>query len=376
LLLRRDFITRVGLVATAGALAPMLGRAGDASRLEGARQMAPPELGQIDDWSDADQARLAPPPHPFVSNHNYFITGDGKPILGLKVTIDVLEDIVAPGAMSFQLNASSPADAKCVYQQYCTALDPKWGDSLGIGWSIENFPSKAFRWKLHSDVGLPCNGGTDEATCKGNLYNYPPKKGPFYTASGPSDRIPAGYKIKYELMDGPEGAIIGAKYSVVDNHGRETSTGPIAIHKFDFAGTSKLVGPDGVAPNMAFQLNMCGLHGGQHTELQSGGGTITYEATTPLTPMASTASLTNVYQGVSTVESSNLVYSRLLAGPQQKIVQKFGLPRTAGQAQQGGRAAGDTDCPRGQTYNSLAKQCEVGGGRAITYDQAPPRKPQ
>ena len=95
-----------------------------------------------------------------------------------------LYDIVAPGAMSFQLNVSSPANAKCVWQQYCTALDPKWGDSLGIGWSIENFPSKEFRWKLHNDVGLPCNGGTDEATCKGNLYNYPPKKGPFYTAPG------------------------------------------------------------------------------------------------------------------------------------------------------------------------------------------------
>jgi hypothetical protein len=161
---------------------------------------------------------------------------------------------------------------------------------------------------------------------------------------------------------------------VIDNRGREKSTGPIAIHQFDFAGTSRLVGPDGVAPNMAFQINMCGLHGGQHTELQSGGGTITYEATTPMTPMASIASLTDIYQGVSTVESSNLLYSRLLAGPQPKIVQKFGLPRSAaGPGQQGGPIAGAA-CPRGQTYNSLAKQCEIGNGRIISNDQAPPMR--
>jgi hypothetical protein len=94
--------------------------------------------------------------------------------------------------------------------------------------------------------------------------------------------------------------------------------------------------------------------------------------------MASTRSLSNVHQGVTTVESSNLLYSELTAAPQQKIVQHFGLPGSQA-AQAGGAAArggpvASTDCPHGQTYNSLAKQCEVGNGRIIDNDQAPPQR--
>jgi len=334
---RGSFVRGVGLVA-ASSLSPVRAQAGP----------------------------LAPPPRDFGSNRNYFIYGGGEPIRGLRVTIDVDEDIVAPNAMSMQLNGNSPARANCAYQQYCTNFTPQ-SETLRIAWSIENFPSKKSRWDLHQTIGLPCsNNATTEKSCKGNLFNYPIPKVPFTRFPGPSDRIPAGFKIIYELMDDANGAIVGATYTVVDNRGKITTSGPQHIHEFKYAGIQKLVGPEGVAPILAFQMNLVGRNGGAHTTLTSGAGRITYEAATTLTPEGSLAGLTGVYRGTpGTVESSNVGYSKLPAGPARKIVQKFGVPHVA---------AGHS-CPAGQTYNPLSKMCENPYNKVLTNDKAPPQKP-
>lgn len=190
---------------------------------------------------------LATPPAGFASNRNYFLYGGGQAIRGLKVTIAIEEDIVAPGAMSLQLNVNSPALAKCVYQQYCTALDPTWGPHLGIGWSIENFPSTGFREIQHQNIGLPCTAGSTPGTCKGDLYNYPLTKGAFARFDRyPSDRIPAGFKIIHELIDDPRsGSIVGARYTVISDTGERVSANPSILGEFKFRGTQTPVGRDG-----------------------------------------------------------------------------------------------------------------------------------
>ncbi len=333
---RGTFVRGVGLVA-AGSFTPVLARAGD----------------------------IAPPPQGFSSNRNYLIYGGGAPIRGLRVTIDVEQDIVAPGAMSMQLNGNSPADANCVYQQYCTNFGPT-SDKLQIAWSIENFPSKKYRWQLHETIGLPCsNNATAEETCKGNLFNYPLPKVPFSTFSAPSDRIPRGFKIIYELMNDAGGAIVGATYTVVDNRGNRQTSGRQDIHTFKFVGTQTLVGHDGVAPILAFQMNLVGKHGGAHTTLTSGAGTITYEASAPLTPVGSLHGITGVYRS-GTQETSNIAYSTLQAAPARKIVQSFGVPAAAHM----GSAA--PSCPGGQVYNPALQRCEP---LHLTNDKAPPRNP-
>jgi hypothetical protein len=333
---RVTFVRGAGLVAV-GSLTPALARAGE----------------------------IAPPPSDFSSNRNYLMYGGGQPIRGLRVTIDVDKDIVAPGSMSMQLNCNSPANANCVYQQYCTNYGPT-SDKLQIAWSIENFPSKTFRWHLHNTIGLPCsNNATTEAACKGNLFNYPLTKVPFSTFSAPSDRIPAGFKIIFELFDDAGGAIVGAKYTVVDDQGNHQSSGRQNIHAFTFAGTQKRVGPDGVAPILAFQMNLVGKHGGVHTRLTSGAGRITYEASAPLTPEGSRA-LPGVYQS-GTGETSNIAYSRLQAAPRRRIVQRFGVPGTPNV----GPAA--SLCPIGEVYDPNLQRCER--ARTITHDTPPPRNP-
>jgi len=342
---RGTFVRGVGLVA-AGTLSPVLARAGT----------------------------LATPPGDFASNRNYFIYGGGEPIRKLRVTVHVDQDIVAPGAMSMQLNGNSPALAECVYQQYCTNFTPQT-ETLRIAWSIENFPSTAYRWDLHQHTGLPCNvPNPQEGTCKGNLYNYPLVKVPFTKFSGPSDRIPAGFKIITDLIDGPGGSIIGANFTIVDAQGRATTNKPRLPDNY-FVRTSTKISGKGMAPNMAFQLDMVGIDNGAKTKLQSGAGTITYEANLPLTPLASMADHADVFHGAGTEEQSNIRYSKLDEGPSRKFVQKFFL---AGSQHDDDRTTTNNGpiegaaCPRGQTYNSLSKSCGAGNGRIISNDKAPP----
>ncbi len=318
---------------------------------------------------------MAPAPQGFSSNSNYFMYGGGKPIRSLRVTIEADQDIVAPQGMSMQLNCNSPAQANCAYQQYVTNFDPSKWSTLGIVWIMENFPSSPSRWHLHKTIGFPCNtANATESTCSGNLFNYPVgPRTPFARFPVASDRIPAGFKLIYELIDDAGGAVIGAKYTVVDARGRRHSTGPHLIRTFQYAGMKRRVGPEGVAPILAFQMNLVGLGSGLHTTLTSGAGRIIYEATTALTAEGSLAAMPGVYQATGgTLESSNITYSPVPAAPNRKIVQNFSVPRVAGG---GVDSIGAASCPKGQSYNSLDKKCEIGRGKVIINDKAPPGRP-
>jgi hypothetical protein len=318
MLVRRDFIRGGGLVLATGALAPFASRA--FGRDVNPMQTQLHNYGQESDLTLADQSTLATPPSNFSSNHNYFIYGGGQPIVGLVVTIDVTEDMVAPTAMSMQLNCSSLKTADCTYQQYPTAFDPTVSPTLEVTASIENFPSKPFRWRLHNSVGLPCGPAPDptQATCKSDLFNEHYTVGTFPGVAG--DTLPAGYKISWQLLNDGAGAVTGVIYSVVDNHGRVQRAGPIQIDTFKYSHTDTTVGPQAMSPIYVVQMNLAGKNGGRHTQLTSGAGTITYAAKTPLTPLGT---LPAGIAGAQTVESSNVAYAELAAAANTRIVQKF-----------------------------------------------------
>ena len=259
-------------------------------------------------------ALVVPPPKNFSSNHNYFIYAGGNPMTDVVVTVETTEEILALNGMSMQLNCYSPANADCVWQQYVTGFGPTTSSTLSIGASIENFPSKAYRAHLHETIGLHP---------KGDIISE--HLGHFGTFPGPSDRIPAGYKIKYELLtDQSSGAVIGAQFSVTDEQGRTKSTGPHYLRTLNFDGTSTRVTPSAMAPVLALQMNLVGISGGRYMLLNSGAGTITYEAAVPLTPQGRQPS-TTASQGVFTAERSNVTYGELRNGmlPVRKIVQTF-----------------------------------------------------
>lgn len=313
---------------------------------------------------------LAPPPDSFSSNINYFIYGGGQPIVGLKVTIEVSDDVIAPTGLNMQLNGNSPFNARCVYQQYCMGMDPN--HETRLGWSNENFPSPEWRMALYNQHHHNCHVTDPQpGTCTGDIFNM--NTGQVGVFPAMTNRLPAGCKLIWELINGPDGSVIGASYSYAHG-GKTTSTGPQMIDTFPFDGFSDKVGPKSMAPILAFQMNMVGLNNSARTHVKEGGaGTITYEAATPLEPRGSAPPGIAASNKV-TGESSNITYAQLAAGPKQRIVQGFGTPYTARPATGPtrpyvGNEAGPT-CPQGTT--SLSKSCQVGNGHVIVNDKAPP----
>jgi hypothetical protein len=267
----------------------------------------------------------------------------------------VTQDIIAPQGMGMQLNAYSPSSADCVYQQYITSFNAK-SPKLQINWQLESWPSTSYRNYLHKTFNQR----------KGNIFNeHGAYLGPFPT---PSYRIPAGYKIIYKLLydpNDPSSAIIGANYTVGNERVRKSS-GPQFIRNYKIWSTNALVPRSAMAPILALQLNLVGVTNGEYMTISSGGGTITYEAAAPLTAEG-TQPTTVAAKGVFTQEASNIVYAAVPARPNRKIVQTFGVP----QSFTGTGPASGISCPKGLTYNSLTKTCQI-GGRIITNDKAPP----
>ena len=294
---RRGFVRGAGLMA-AGALAPHTAAAAN-------------DAGK-------EPAELAPPPQNFSSNHNYILYGGGQPIRGLTVTIDVAEEIDAPTGLNLQLNCYSPTGANCVYQQYCMGIDPKYVTRLG--WSNENFPSREYRWVLHNRNGLTCRvSDPTEQTCKGDIFNMHGVVGFFPRIT---NRLPAGAKLIWELIDNGDGAIVGAQYTFVNPQGKKTATGPQLIKTFKLDGGMANVDADAVAPIYALQMNIVGLNNGAHAELGAGAGSITYQAAGALTPLAKEPP-DLAARNTFTAETSNIKYQQVGAMPQQKIIQEF-----------------------------------------------------
>jgi len=262
------------------------------------------------------------------------------------------EDLDASdGGLNFQLNGYSPAspDPTAVWQQFCIGIDPK--HETRLGWSNETFPSKQYRWQLHQTVGRSC-GVPDptENTCKGDIYNQHGVIGSFPEMT---NRLPAGCKLIHELIDQGDGIVVASRYGFVDAHGRKTNTPPQLITTFSLDGASGDVPAQAQAPVLAFQLNIVGLNGGKHATMRTGAGRIIYEASTPLTAVGRQPQDTAAH-GVSTAETSNLVYAELAAQPRTRLVQNFHIPGShVTTANQGDDGDGDTH---------------------RTYDQAPPAR--
>jgi hypothetical protein len=270
--------------------------------------------GAVVAWPLPTRAQtVAPPGGGLGGNSNYLFYGGGNPIAGLSIVVDVTKDIVAPLGLSIQLNAYSPPNAVCVWQQYCLGFYT--GASPQIGWVLESWPSAAYRQQLHETIGL--GTGSDLYDIRRQLISLPAS----------SFTLAAGYKLKIALDYDPKdatGTITGATFSVTDNHGKSTSSGPQRIQSFQFDGTKTPVAAKALAPILAFELNIVGATNGQYSFMESGAGTITYSATGPLTVLDKhPAGMTAV-----TVEQANTVYGELDAGPSGQFTQTFGATQT------------------------------------------------
>ena len=268
----------------------------------------------------APVAEQTPPPDALGSNHNYYLFGGGEPIRGLTVTIDVTEEIFAPDGVGMQLNGYGPAGAGAMWQQYVVGLNHEPTGPLTLGWSIENWPSKELREKLERTVHLK-----SEDLFNVHVQDY----GSAPTFPAPPRRLPAGYRIRWELLTDagdPQGLIIGAIYSITDNHGHTYSSGPRKILDFNYHDTKARVTREALSALDAFDLNIVGTNGGRYMFIESGAGTITYESATPMTPQFQQPKSVSG-QNIVTAELSNFRYGVLAAQPAKKFVQTFRAAR-------------------------------------------------
>ncbi len=270
----------------------------------------------------APQAERAPPPDALASNHNYYLYGGGGPIRGLIVTLDVTEEIFAPDGFSIQLNGYGPSGASCVWQQYIVGVSRDPARPLTLEWMIENWPSKELHEKLVRTANMKDHN---------DLFNVHARAySPLPTFAAPGGRLPAGHRIRWELLgdaNDPDGLIIGATFSFTDNRGRAWSSGPRKILDFDYNHTNVRVTREALAALTAFELNIVGFTNGLYVFIESGAGTIAYEASTPMTPQFQQPKTVSG-QGLFTAETSNIRYGQLDAAPSKKVVQTFRAVRT------------------------------------------------
>jgi len=298
---RRKFLKVMGAGATAFAVMPLHGSVIKA--LTSTRRTVAPTVNSL---TNALLDTVPAPGRGLGSNSNYYLSSDCNPLTGLSVTVEVTKDIKSDIGFSFQLNAYSPIDANCVWQQYVITFDTTGGKPIKISVMVDNWPSETYKQSL----GLPAN--SDLINTHGHVM-----------LTLPSATVPAGYKFMIALSDDNNHNINGVTFTVVDDKSKATKA-DIKLESLFVNHTSpaKPITKDSLAPIHAFELNIVGPTNGKASYLYEGSGKITYAATSPLTVVNKKPSCCAA-QGVFTAEAANSVYGTLAAGPSQSVTQTF-----------------------------------------------------
>ncbi len=244
-------------------------------------------------------------------NSNYILNSNCAAVTDLVITIAITEDIYVPLGMSFQLNAYSAQNTNCVYQQYGFYFFVQGHQIPSINWLIDLWPSDSYR----SALNLP--SGHD-------LINQHPQ---LHTMSSAAPVLPAGYTLTLKLSNDTEGRVTAVSYSANDGAGHSYNYGPVTLVGLPIDGspTHAKLDSGGIAPIHAFELNIVGQDDGYATLLQSGAGTITYAASSPLTVANILPNCVSA-AGSVTAETSNASYAGMPAGPSHSATQAFTAP--------------------------------------------------
>jgi hypothetical protein len=251
---------------------------------------------------------------------NYILNSDSEPLRDVQVSIKVKQKLIAkkttapapasmeePIGFSFQLNANSRtlkdgSSPKIVWQQYAIEV------GTNISFSINNWTA--------SELAEPPN--------KGNPLIDPetPPMPPPVSLPEPHT-IPAEYTLTITLGNDENDNVRYVTFVVADNNGKTLGNPqPIDLIGLPLSTGEGTVTTADLAPIVAFELDIVGPDNGQHTEFSSGGGLITYSASTPLTALG--AIPTKHAAGTNTTgETSNSIYGTLPSSQSKKLTQCF-----------------------------------------------------
>jgi hypothetical protein len=244
------------------------------------------------------------PPTGLGSNSNYILSSgiDDKPITGLSVTVDVTEDIVANIGFSVQLNAYSPTNATCAWQQYFFSFQTT------NGFPGTSVPAQLFGFVNNWDQSL-----------RNTLIYWVSSGWPAF----PGSTIPAGTRLTIALTTDANGVVTGATFVVVDQLGvTVVNQGVDLLSDSAHAATAA-----DLAPIVAFELDVVGPINATQSLLWSGAGVITYTAAEPLYALSQEPQNAQdpLGQDDFTLETANTAYSQLTANPAQTIAQGFSV---------------------------------------------------
>jgi hypothetical protein len=273
---------------------------------------------------------VAPPPATgLVSNHNYFLDRGGQPLIGASVTIDFDADFTSEAnGFSIQLNGYSAVGDLDAAQQILVFATP--GSSEVVA-RIENW----------------INTSTELINVEQNLGQLP------------SSTIPAGYSIKIQVNNDAAGNVSGATFTMANEFGTEVGSTTISILGHPLSTTHQPATTADLAPITAFQLNIGGDFGGSRADLTSAIGTVTYEASAPMSAV-NAPPLSFIDLSYSTVESANLTFGPLPVSANAEVSHYFAMTTdgsgqiTAEELAHGHRLRPPTSVPAAATAVAIA----------------------
>jgi hypothetical protein len=234
----------------------------------------------------------------------------GDHLVGITVTIDVIEDVVVDGC-SIQINCNTPYLGPDDTEDY--DRDAQW---MQFGVFMQNNQLTLFNQIWHRLGPVPAS----------ELESITETSPPFLQLE--DNTIPAGTRIIMNLCTDQDDFVIGITGLALDITG--LPIGPpiywpaLGRDTFHVAVDGGKVHQKAMAPVGAFQVVFCSLPGQPGAQFTSGMGTIT---TTASPGIAAQDYVPNPY-GLGTAENSNMPYDLVPSGTAHLIAQPFGIPAT------------------------------------------------
>jgi hypothetical protein len=224
-------------------------------------------------------APVAAPAGGLGSNSNYIFYDQGKNLTQVTASVWITQTVTSSNGFGFQLNCYSPhpKNDDCAWQQYCMVVTKKKLVAIIQTWPV-HFGTPGHFVDLFLDIHT--------------LHALT------------ANELAAGYQLTIELTSDQHANITGARFIVVDNHGKtvaDVTRTMLDLHAKGFTAADE-------KPINGFELNLVGPDDSASTRLTSGQGIFILSAKQPLTVINHEPAGATI---VGTAETANSVYSTL-----------------------------------------------------------------
>jgi hypothetical protein len=255
---------------------------------------------------------LAQPGFPLEGFSQYVLLppNQGDHLVGITVTIDIIEDVFVAAGCSIQINCNTPYLGPDGTDTEDYDRDAQW---MQFGLFMQNNQLTLFNQTWHRSGPVPASEFPSETETSAPLLQLQ------------DNTIPVGTRIIMNLCTDQDDFVIGIAGLALDSTGLPIGT-PIywpalGRDSFHTQVDGAKVHQKAMAPVGAFQVVFCSLPGQTGAQFTSGMGTITVTASPGI---AAQNYVLNPF-GLGTAENSNMPYDLVPSGTARLIAQPFGV---------------------------------------------------